>query len=87
MISKLLTGGIDLPELRSKVSKLELLLDYKIEETNKALADHIAKENESLSAHTAALAIRCNGLKADNPSSGRWQPRPRRRCRDASPET
>lgn len=65
MISKLLTGGIDLPELRSKVSKLELLLDYKIEETNKALADHIAKANESLSSNTAALAIRCNGLKAD----------------------
>ena len=61
MISKLLTGGIDLPKLAATVASLDLASN----ETNKALADHIAKANKSLSSNTAALAIRCNGLQAD----------------------
>jgi len=41
MLKNILTGGIDLPELSSKVAALSL--NY--EETNAALADHIVKAN------------------------------------------
>lgn len=50
MISKLLTGGIDLPELASRVTTLELALAEKYEEANAALGDHIAKANTRMTA-------------------------------------
>lgn len=101
MISKLLTGGIDLPELASDVAGIRTAikdaaakgrphlgegttvaeviywlrcridkLDNGAEETNAALADHIAKANERMtsiervqSGNTAQCQIRMDGLQ------------------------
>lgn len=66
MISKFLTGGIDLPKLASTVASLDLASS----ETNAALADHITKAHERmatiegvLSDNTAQCQIRMNGLQ------------------------
>ncbi|MCK6103339.1 hypothetical protein [Brevundimonas sp. EYE_349] len=57
MILKLLTGGIDLPKLESRaigntraIANVEIDLAAKYEETNSALADHIGKANERMTA-------------------------------------
>jgi hypothetical protein len=54
---KLLTGGIDLPKLESRaigntraIANVEIDLAAKYEETNTALADHITKANERMTA-------------------------------------
>lgn len=66
MILKLLTGGIDLPQLAATVASLDLASN----ETNAALADHIVKANARMttiervqSDSTAQCQIRMNGLQ------------------------
>jgi len=63
MILKLLTGGIDLPKLDAKVSNLELALAEKYEETNAALADHIAKSHELIASRALAEDVETLRLK------------------------
>jgi prophage DNA circulation protein len=65
MLKHILTGGIDLPKLDAKVSSLELALAEKYEETNKALADHIAKANEQLASRALAEDVETLRMKLD----------------------
>ena len=62
---KLLTGGIDLPKLESRaigntraIANVEIDLAAKYEETNTALADHITKANERMTAFENLVASR-----------------------------